>query len=140
MEVQSASSKEKKQRSHTIHIFDNQTLSTQEQSSKVKDFPQLFLLLLQDKTKTPIPITIIPPEEDELVMVPFLVNDLVQLLKCDENSTETLNMLFPPHMMAQVKNHLKKLTDFRSTIKSTDKIRSYVIIRNMWSRPKITEL
>lgn len=33
---------EQKQRSHTIHKFDNQTLSNQEQSSKAEDFPQLF--------------------------------------------------------------------------------------------------
>lgn len=33
--------------------------------------------------KTPVTTTIIPPEEDELAMVPFLLNDLVQRLKCD---------------------------------------------------------
>lgn len=33
---------EKKQRSHIIHKFDNQTLSNQEQSSKAEDFPELF--------------------------------------------------------------------------------------------------
>lgn len=33
--------------------------------------------------KTPVTTTTIPPEEDELAMVPFLMNDLVQLLKCD---------------------------------------------------------
>lgn len=33
--------------------------------------------------KTPVTTTTIPPEEDELATVPFLMNDLEQLLKCD---------------------------------------------------------
>lgn len=33
--------------------------------------------------KTPVTTTFIPPEEDELAMVPFLMNERVQLLKCD---------------------------------------------------------
>lgn len=41
------------------------------------------MLLLLDMIKTPVTTTFIPPEEDELAMVPFLMNELVQLLKCD---------------------------------------------------------
>lgn len=46
-------------------------------------FSTTVLLLLLDMIKTPATTTFIPPEEDELAMVPFLMNELVQLLKCD---------------------------------------------------------
>ena len=34
----------------------------------------------------------------------------------------------------------RKLTDLRGAVKSTDKVRRYVIIRNMWGWPKVAKL
>lgn len=68
------------------------------------------------------------------------LNELAQLLKCDGKQCLDITHAAATTDDGPGKERSEKLTDLRSTIKSTDKIRRYVIICNMRSRSKIAKL